>query len=238
MNKLSELVRMEKVAPAYYGVEVDCLETMPPVGLKEIGLLYAVDETGEMDMDLMDVVLSYVRSGVEVILEIPAEIEVLDPEVMVTMMENLECSIALLPPQVISPETRNAYVARVIAFTIAYLAEERLSRFVYPVSSFIQYMFMEVLSNVSSFKPDDEYIVSRFMSKMPEDFVDEFKGGVRRTVYEVFGGETQFRNVAKGIVFKIFKEAEKRCDSLIERAKGQPVVGDVDPNTCDPEALN
>lgn len=215
---LSEILKLEEdeVSEAYFGIEVDEESFSPPPGLKQIGLEYK-GEKGEIDETLMDVIISYALSGVEIILEIPDWAEDVDARYMMSVAANAGFSISLLPPEEDTPEAREKYNDRLLAFTDAYFSQVNFGRFVMPITSFLEYMFIETVKPVDGFKPQDPYIRQRFVDHTTEDFSDSFKAVLRQRFYDLHGGEEGFRSFAKAMMYKIYKQAQGNVADIISQ---------------------
>ncbi|GAB5389868.1 MAG: hypothetical protein Alpg2KO_28360 [Alphaproteobacteria bacterium] len=214
---LSEILKLEedKISEAYFGIEVDEESFSPPPGLKQIGLEYKGDK-GEIDETLMDVIISYALSGIEIILEIPEWAEEIDARYMMSVAANAGFSISLLPPEKDTPEAREAYNTRLIDFTDAYFGQVNFGRFVYPVTSFLEYMFIETVKPIDRFDPQDPYIRQRFVENTTEDFSDSFKAVLRERFYELHDGKDGFEKFAKAMMFKIYKQAQTNVADIIK----------------------
>jgi len=214
--KLSDLLISETSYNRVYGVNVDEESFTPPDGLNEIGFIYKVDDSGDIDEILLDVIISYGLSDVKVILEIPFETSVKDIPYLMSVASNAGFSLSILPPCEITEDSRVAYILRLSEFVDAFLNQKNFTKFIYPVSSYLEYMYIEVFSDVSDFKPTDDYILNRYVENTTEEFSDAFKAVIREKIFTHFGGEVEFRNFTKAVFSKIYEQTERNCVDILE----------------------
>ena len=216
-TKLSDLLALPAIPESAFGVEVDVESFTPPQGLKEIGLRYKA-EGGDIDVTRVDVVISYTVSGVGVILEIPAEAEGVDAKYTMSLAANMGISLALLPPASDDPALAAAYVERVGSFAAAFLGHANFSGEVLPVTSYLEYMFVERLKDASSFAATDPYIVENFVEATSAELVDRMKAAIRDRVHAHFGGEEGFANFSTVLFAKIRDRVEGCCRDMVAQA--------------------
>jgi hypothetical protein len=232
MVKLSEILKTpeEEQQPFYYGVDVDEESFTPPNGVRGMAFLLKQDN-GDIDEILMDVIISYALSGLEVLLEIPADADNVDAKYYLSLAANAGFSLSLLTPESESDEQKSAYVTRIQDFTTAYFGQPNMSTFVYPVTSFVEYLFVETLKDASTYKPTDPYIIERFVETTSEELVDTFKEAIRAQTYALFEGEEGFRNFAKALMYKIYQQTEENCKDVVSSmaAPQEPVDVDMEP---------
>lgn len=216
--KLSEVLSNPVTGASYYRVEADVESFTPPEGVAEIGFLYKSDDGRDVDETLLDVIISYGLSNVPVLLEVPAESKVSDPSYLMSIASNVGFSVSLLPPENKDDESaQDDYIQRVSEFTLAYLGQKNFSKSVYPISSYMEYMFLETLTDVSGFKASNEYMINSFVSKTTEEFSDEFKAVIRKHIHAHFGGVDGFRSFAKAVYWRIYKMTEENCKDTLQK---------------------
>lgn len=204
-----------------FGVDVDTESFTPPEFLKEIGVMYKTDEDGDLDEDVLDLIISYTLANVRVMLEIPAETDVLDASYLMSVAVNAGFNISLLPPVNPTEELNSNYIERLKVFTKVYLSQRNFAGEIYPITSYLQYMFMETFSDVSNFKPSDEYMIQKYVNTTTEEYSDSFKAEIRALIFDHFGGEKEFRNFAKAIYHRIYLQSENNCKDVVEQLKSQ-----------------
>lgn len=205
--KLSDLTMDgAHVGELVFGVEVDQPSFVPPAGLKRIGVLLPLQGDG---IDEIDVVISYGMAGVETTMEIPAEKQDVDPAYLVSTAANIGASLALLPPVDASDrDAVEAWIVRVCDFASAYLGSSIYGKDLFPVTSFLEYMFAEAVSDVSGYAPKDEYLIARFASVLSEADSDAMKARLRALVYEHFGSKEDFEEFVHLMANRIYSSIE------------------------------
>lgn len=216
--KLSALLALpaDEVAPFYRGVLVDCESFTPPAGLREIAFRWPA---GEADMPelLMDVIIAYGLCGLDILVEIPFENRGIDPAYLVSLAANADFSLALLPPE--SPQDASAYAGWVSGVAKAYLQATNFNRHLLPVSSYLEYMFQESVSDASDYMPSDAYVQAVFVDEMSPDMVDDFKAALRAVIHAHFGGEAGFMAFSHQLVAEIAARVTDTCRAVAESRK-------------------
>jgi len=218
--QLSELLSADAVAPVIYGIVVDTDNVLPPTGLKEAGILTNLPN-GEIEDNVLDLVISYTLAGVQVTLEIPASAPVSSATHLVSMAASISVSLSLLPPEDTSDEAFDAFVARVEDFARAYLGRAQFTKFIVPVTSYLEYLFIEVLNPeaAKSFAPSDPYILERFASVVTPERSDALKARLKAVFHETFGGEEGFQSFSKALFGAIYDRLEETCIEEAERLR-------------------
>ena len=197
--KLSDLTKEGQSTPeTVYGVVVDEPSFAPPEGLKEIGLLLPLDSEG---IDEIDVAISYSMAGVKTILEIPADKKDVDAAYMVSTAANIGVSLSVLPPA--DDSGFDAWVERVCEFAGAYLKSGIYAKDLLPVTSYLQYMFVEVFADASGYAAKDPYVIDRFVKTMSVERADQMKARLRAVIHEHFGGDEGFKAFAHAMAERL-----------------------------------
>lgn len=186
-------------------VSVDVESFVPPEGLKSIGFLYQ-GSGGDLGELILDVMIAYAIAGVEVVLEVPADEPSVDIPYLISVATNVGFTLSLLPPIDESEETFQNYMERVVACTDSYISQPNVSRYVYPVSNFLEYLFIESWTDSAQVKPNDEYVAQAFLSRLPKDREDRLKAAMRERIFHYYGGELGFKTFSKGMLKSISKE--------------------------------
>jgi hypothetical protein len=224
--KLSEILAAdEKNADAFhFGVEVDVESFSPPPGLKEIAFVWAGTGT-DIDVALMDAIISYRLAGVEVILEIPHDAEGLDVPYLVAVAANSGFSIALVPPKEDAAETREAYGKILGDFAKAFFGQPNVTKAIHPISGYLEYLFAEALAGpeIAGSQPvtDDPYVRARWIDAVSPEFADDFKSRLRSVIHETFGGEEPFRTFARRLAGGICRQAENTARGMLDDATNE-----------------
>lgn len=204
---LSEVIENPAASDGFFReVIVDVESFVPPDALKSIGFLYQ-GHGGDLGELLLDVMIAYAISGIEVVLEVPAEEPSVDIPYLISVATNVGFTLSLLPPVSDNEDDFRAYVSRVEACTDAYLSQPNVSRYVYPVSNYLEYLFIESWAPGTQVKPDDEYMAKAFLNRLPKEREDRLKQVMRDRIYYYYGGEIGFRAFSKGMLNSISREA-------------------------------
>ncbi len=216
--KLSDLTSGSHAGvTSVYGVVVDEPSFVPPEGLKEIGVLVPLDSEG---IDEIDVAISYSMAGVKTILEVPAEKKDVDAPYMVSTAANIGVSLSVLPPA--GPDGFDAWVERVCDFARAYLKSGIYAKELLPVTSFMEYMFVEVFADTSEYAPKDPYVIDRFVKTMTLEQSDQMKAKLREVIYDHFGGADAFKSFAHAMASRLHVHIEEGVKKFKESQQTKP----------------
>jgi hypothetical protein len=233
MTALSQLIKdRESFEPTneedfyVFGVEVDCDDVTPPRNVREIGLL-ARTEDGELTNEVLDATISYILAGMDVLIEFPADVEIGDARHLMATAASVQASLSFLPPKEITDETFESYCQRLEAVTSAYLRQLTMTKFVMPITNYLQYCYIEVLDPEASktFVPEDGYVISRFHESMSIEQSDLLKQRIRKVIFDHFGGSEEFRKFALGLMGAVSGAVETTLVDVIEQRRQIPVAG-------------
>lgn len=214
-----------------YGIFLDSKSSdvefsTPPENLEEIGFVLKIDADGLMDEALMDLVISYRLTNLDVLVEVPSDLinsGKLDPKYLLQLAMNVDFAIALLPPgsehtdPTLTIEEYNNVVIKVLD---EILAKPNFDKFVYPISNFLEYLMLEqVLSPevLVNFRPEQRYVVDTFSSKMTKESSDSFKKLIRDRIYDFYGSKEDFELVAKTMLESALEKSENFYKSHIQQ---------------------
>lgn len=208
---LSQVGEVESV----YGVDVDIESFAPPIGLRAIGFIYKEDK-GAIDTSLLDTIISYSLAGVDVTIEVPFELGV-DAKDLISLASNLSTNLSMLPPLVVTDESIEAYAKLVGVLAERYFAMAGFSKMIYPLTSYVEYLVVEVVSaDVSAYKPTDNYVIDSFASKMTVEQSDQLKDLLRAKIYEIHGDRAAFERYVRTIVKGVYERVEKNISDMRE----------------------
>lgn len=227
MTKLSELIKdRESFEPTneedyfVFGIEVDTDDVTPPKNVREIGLI-AKTEDGELTNEVLDVTISYILAGIDVLVEFPADVDIGEARHLLATAASVNASLSFLPPKELTTESFEAYCQRLEAVTSAYLRQLTMTKFVMPITNYLQYCYIEVLDPDASrtFVPEDGYVLSRFHESMTVDQSDVLKERVRKVIVDHFGGEYEFRAFALGLMGAVAGTVESSLAEVVEEQR-------------------
>lgn len=229
MTKLSELIKDRESFEStneedffVFGIEVDTDDVTPPRNVREIGLI-AKTEDGELTNEVLDVTISYILAGIDVLVEFPADVDIGEARHLLATAASVNASLSFLPPKELTAESFEAYCQRLEAVTSAYLRQLTMTKFVMPVTNYLQYCYIEVLDPDASktFVPEDGYVLSRFHESMTVDQSDLLKERIRKVIVDHFGGEYEFRTFALGLMGAVSGVVESSLAEVVEEQRTQ-----------------
>lgn len=208
----------DMVDPCVYGVEVDTDDPNLPHGIKVIGLL-ARTEKGEFTDLVADQMINLRHAHHDVVMEFEDKVEVDDYVYLVASAAAVEVSLSFLPPEDPSDEAFEAYCQKMEKVTQAYLNQPNILYSVMPVTSYLEYMFLELIDAelASTFVPSDEYIIRRFHSKMTVERSDAMKARIRKVIHDHYGGEADFQDFAQQMFGGICAAVDKELAAAVAR---------------------
>lgn len=230
MTLLSELIEKGSAHPdveveefgdfkrcSAHGVKIDVDDVTVPEGIDEIGFIAEFSD-GEFSEETIDIVISAIMSEVDTTIEIPAAADVQDPRHIVATASSMDCSLALLPPEDTSDEAFDAFIERVLEFARAYVSQGNMSRRILPISSYLEYLFIEVLKPdlATEYSPVDPQVVSQYHGVVTVERADAMKAKLRSVFHEAYGGEDGFRQFALSLMGAIYDRIEEDCAQSAE----------------------
>lgn len=194
---LSELLKEKNDAPfEVFGVIVDKLFSETAKNVSKIGIVAltegdAGDNYSSVSLDVLDTVIAYISSGVDVILEVPFESNLAPNDTLILAM-NCGMDISILPPVVVNKESLLGYANLLCKYAQCWLNQPNCDSQILPVSGYFQYLVASVFGFTPSVISDDRYTIDNFNSKMTVEEMDFVKDILRAKIYEIAGGEYEF----------------------------------------------
>lgn len=199
----------------------------PPANLKEVAFEYkAKPDNSAMDDSLADVIAAWGMSGINITVEmaadqkLPVHSRVDNPyKYLMQIASNSSFVLSLLPPtKDADAVAMAAYVERIEHFTRAYLTTKNFVTAIYPVSNYMEYLFVEAWDQESSseFKPTDEYVKMAFADAVDKDLEDAIKNRMRAVAFDVVGGEEAFKVMANLMLDRLFKGTIESAEAMNE----------------------
>jgi hypothetical protein len=196
----------------------------PPLKLTEISFVLKLDADGMMDETLMDIIIGYRLTNVNIIVEVPSDYitsEKLEVKYLLQLASNVDFSLALLPPgnDLVGSEVTVAQYKEIIVKVLdEMLNKPNFDKFVYPISNFFEYLMLEQIlgkKKLNGFRPENKYVVQTFANIMSQEDSDDFKAVIRSKLYDFYGGEKEFDLVAKTILEGIFEKAKDMYKDMV-----------------------
>lgn len=219
MPLLSQILAARDNQQSINGIVVDVDDITPPEGVSQVGLMTALPD-GNLEETVLDAAISYILAGISVTIEVPAATAIPDAKHLVSTAASIGASLALLPPDESSKEATTAYIDRVAEFANAYANQANFAKFLIPVTSYLQYLFVEVLDPelASKFEPTDAYLIEEFIARMKPQDVDLMKDRIKSVFHEAFGGPDGFVELGKTLFREIFERLEDGFKDQVNEA--------------------
>lgn len=209
----------DQVKDVYYNVEVDSSDYFtPPTNLKAMSIRASFADDGRLVDDLVDVIVSFSLSGVNIVLDVAFEdaVKFKDTSIngfvfekyIIQLAANASSVVSLLPPRDETEENISLYLDSLARYTDAFLNQGNLSRLVYPVSLHLESMYLEVVSSQKAEPVVDEYVHTSFFESVSDNFNEKIEAKIKEVVFEAFGGEDQFRVFTLNTMSKIIDRVE------------------------------
>jgi hypothetical protein len=224
--KISELAKSHSVEDSIlYGIEVDEELFTPPNGLRVAGLLWQGDAPDQMSDLLVDTLIAFSLSGVEIIIEVRPEDDV-DHGYLLTLAGNAGFSVAAIPPT--DEAQLSAWCDHCAAFARALLQTPNFSKSLIPATGYLTYLIAEKFAGVDALAPTDPYILQRFVEPIPEDWSDKAKVSMRKEMTDMLGGESGLEDWLGSILNGIYSETQKYVEQAAEDMPDEDTSGKSD----------
>lgn len=205
--KITELATLPaSPAPVLWNVEVDGECFTPPPGLETIGLVWQGDAPDTISDALIDTIIAFGLSGVEVILEVRPDQKV-DPDYVLTVAGNAGFSVAAVPPE--DAAGLNAWGEQCAGFAKALLTTPNFSKTLFPATGYLSYLIAENFAGAERLDPTDAYTVGRFVDAAPVEWSDACKQRMKAAMADQLGGEDALRDFLSALIRGLYDEAEK-----------------------------
>lgn len=197
----------------------------PPEELKEISFLIKLSEDGTLDDDLLDIIVSYKLTKVNVTLEVPLSLfkdDLVKVSYLINITHNLDIALSLLPNghRLSGEGTIDDYRKVLKSVVLELTKKPNFSKFIYPVSGYFQYLMMEVIIGKEKLKnliPDDLYVVENFYNVLSTADSDSFKEDIREDIYDFYGGESEFKLVAGTMIKTVYEKNKESYTEMIQK---------------------
>lgn len=183
---------VEDIPEAIHGIEVDTYSPRPADGLKYAGIVIKVNNQGEIDLDTMDVMLSYINHGIVVLMEIPFRTNVKANEIF-PVARSLGVDISLIPPLASCADSEfEEYCDALEEYTGRWMTDKENKSQLYPASGFWSYLIGDAMGVERTTITDDPYFHDNFVEPVSEKNMDYLKDRLRDYVESYFGGRDGF----------------------------------------------
>lgn len=229
--------RNPQTGSSLYGIIADNENDIDPASLsalvaegqnlKTVGVIFTLAEDNSPEEIFLDVVITWRLSNLNVLVEVPysAFEKGLDPAYLRDIIFNMKVDVALLPPT--HPDdkgdtkdlTRLSQYNQLCAnFAKLMLERQQFEQFVFPISSFMEYVMLEQLVSskelLARFKPVHPYLIENFVSFMTEEQSDALKLDLRKAFYEAHYGQENFEMVARGLMVQSLEKVKSFAQNI------------------------
>lgn len=219
---ISSLPGLDANVTHAYGVAVDEYTSDTNPNLKEIGILAGCDEDDRdnLSLDVIDCILAYSTFGSSVILELPWALT-LEPSSLVIMAGTTRFDLAVLPPESLKDDLSesnqkdaDAYVERVISFCAPWVKNPASVTSIHPFTGYFAYLIGSELGHKPGSITTDDYMQYRFVDSFSVSAMDYVKQKLTTYIYEMMGGEDEFKRYAHTLAATIYKQVEGIAEEL------------------------
>lgn len=224
-QKLSDLIaEKSEVSGSYYGIEVDNFFSNPIKGADRVSFVAALDDPSSLSFDLMDTLIQYHQAKIETLLEVPFDFT-LAPATVLVIANSINCGVVIAPPREKTPENWATWKHQVLSYANAMFGVPNFSKEILPVTSYVQYMAMQVMGYTPEGLTDDAMMHEYFEKDMDESTMDALKAELHQVVLDGHGGQEGFETVVQSTLSAmndaVVEEGRNFLASLTECLKSE-----------------
>ena len=198
---------------ACFSVEVDVFSPNRLENVKQIGFLAKLDETGKFDFDVMDTLIQYRQIQAEVFIQIPHDFT-MKPHDLLVLANSIDASVILMPPKAdAGAESWNEWHKLTLEYTDAMLSFHSFSKELLPVTSYVQYMAMNVAGYQPKTLTDDPMMKHFFEDGMNIPVMDQLKEQIHQRILDAHGGKDGFESFVHGTLSGLYERVDERSRS-------------------------
>jgi len=222
-RKLSSLMAESgEVSGSYYGIGVDNFFSNPIKGADRVSFVAALDDPTNLSFDLMDTLIQYHQAKIETLLEVPFDFT-LPAETVLVIANSINCGVVISPPAEKTPENWLKWKEQVLAYGHAMFKVQNFSKEILPVTSYVQYMAMQVMGYTPEGLTDDVMMHEYFEKNMDAATMDSLKTELHQVVLAGHGGQEGFEVVVQSTLpamnDAVVEEGRNFLNSLTECLK-------------------
>lgn len=211
--------------PTGYGLVIDApFLTAPRAGIKEIGVIARLDNTGIVDDDVLDTVIALRLHDVHVILEVPFGSSP-NATHLVQLAANIAIDVSVLPPPADgSDRDWQQYHEMLHRFALAWLAQRNMANAVHPLTGYFQYLAGEAVGYARKQLSMDPYISLRFVDGLPSSRIAETKSFLTPIIVHAFGGMEGIRQLVMAVGGAAYDRVSDMIDDMRKRTSRTPTA--------------
>lgn len=195
---------------ACFSVEVDVFSPNRLENIKKIGFIARLDATGQFDFDVMDTLIQYRQIQAEVFIQVPYDFA-MKPHDLLVLANSVDVNVILMPPGAgAGPDAWDKWHQLTLAYTEAMLGFHPFSKELLPVTSYVQYMAMNVAGYHPKTLTDDPMMKHFFEDGMNLPVMDELKGQIRELIISAHGGQEGFESFVHGTLLGLYERLDDR----------------------------
>lgn len=226
-KSISSLPDLDANITQAYGVLVDGYTSDTNPNLKEIGILADCDEDDKdnLSLDVIDCILAYSTFGSSVILEVPYSLD-LEPSSLVIMAGTTRFDLSILPPESLKKELSDlnvkdadGYVDRIISFCEPWFKNPASVTSIHPFTGYFSYLVGRELGHKPASITSDNYMQYRFVDTFSVSAMDYVKEKLTTYIFEMMGGEQEFRKYAHTLAATVYKQVEDIADEIKRKSE-------------------
>lgn len=212
---LSNLVSEPRGAKAYYGVNVDAFTASKVDGAEVIGFVAKMDQDNpkQFSFDVMDMMIQYRQAKIKVMLEVPFDFSMVPADVMV-VANSIGAGLIITPPVEKTAENWQAWSDQVARYAKALMATSNFEKEVLPVTSYAQYMAMQVMGYTPASLTDDPMMHHYFEKGMDHPTMDALKADLADIIHEAHGGEAEFEVMVHSTLSAMKSTLDEKIESI------------------------
>lgn len=195
---------------ACFSVDVDVFSPNRLENVKKIGFVAKVDGAGQFDFDVMDTLIQYRQIQAEVFIQVPHDFP-MKPHDLLVLANSIETNVILMPPKAdAGAEEWRKWHQLTLAYAEAMLGFHSFSKELLPVTSYVQYMAMNVAGYQPKTLTDDPMMKHFFEDGMNVPVMDELKAQLHELILSTHGGKEGFEAFVHGTLQGLFERLEDR----------------------------
>jgi len=114
------------------------------------------------------------------------------PKYITIISSNSNCNLSILPPENKTEENKELYGDILYSMTRAFIEKSDISKYFYPISNYLEYLYLSYSTNVKAASPNDYYTHEYFIKNSSDEFSDYFKSKIKNAMVDHFGSEKEF----------------------------------------------
>lgn len=150
-----------------------------------------------------------------------------DLTTLLGLVANMNLNLSFLPPkevydtlendtsvsdeikEKIAQKSFNLYKEILKDALVGFIEKENFETFVLPITNYIEYLYSQIIYKTEEFIVTDSYILNFFASYLSDKEINELKDEIREKLYEYYGSQEEFENIAKILMNSVYETMEQ-----------------------------